>query len=244
MWWWAAAHSFKGELHTSTYLSMKAPIIFRNKYVKKKGQFSDHRNFETLIFFYKRAVLTFFFLTPTFPCSFSAWKLLLQDVLALDYLHKHPSLANLQKSQFHTQDSSTEWGWSYVGRSKCTKKCNFLHHKIGIKHLVNTETQVLLGRELCCKMPFTDLMAFCGGLTMTFYLLKLAWACWHGFREFFLSKYWQVDLRTYGQWAGEIKATILHVLFQVEIKVMTTVGCNFCHFQAYGCVYYPKLIAN
>uniref|UniRef100_A0A3Q4HV18 Hydroxysteroid (20-beta) dehydrogenase 2 n=1 Tax=Neolamprologus brichardi TaxID=32507 RepID=A0A3Q4HV18_NEOBR len=40
--------------------------------------------------------------------------------------------------------------------------------------------------------------------TVTFYLLKITWRCWCGFREFVLSSKWQVDLRTYGQWAGKL----------------------------------------
>ncbi|KAM6907136.1 hydroxysteroid (20-beta) dehydrogenase 2 [Xenentodon cancila] len=56
-------------------------------------------------------------------------------------------------------------------------------------------------------MSFTDIMTIFGGLTAAFYLLKLTWSCWCGFKEFFLSEYWRVDLRAYGQWAVVTGAT-------------------------------------
>ncbi|XP_006802253.1 very-long-chain 3-oxoacyl-CoA reductase-B [Neolamprologus brichardi] len=56
-------------------------------------------------------------------------------------------------------------------------------------------------------MLFADLLAIIGGTTVTFYLLKITWRCWCGFREFVLSSKWQVDLRTYGQWAVVTGAT-------------------------------------
>ncbi|XP_061596892.1 hydroxysteroid (20-beta) dehydrogenase 2 [Cololabis saira] len=56
-------------------------------------------------------------------------------------------------------------------------------------------------------MSLTDIMAIFGGLTAAFYLLKLTWSCCCGFREFFLSEYWRVDLREYGQWAVVTGAT-------------------------------------
>ncbi|XP_040006505.1 hydroxysteroid (20-beta) dehydrogenase 2 isoform X2 [Xiphias gladius] len=60
---------------------------------------------------------------------------------------------------------------------------------------------------LCCKMSFTDILAITGRLVVVFYLLKLAWRCWCGLREFVLSELWQVDLRKYGQWAVVTGAT-------------------------------------
>ncbi|XP_054873234.1 hydroxysteroid (20-beta) dehydrogenase 2 isoform X2 [Amphiprion ocellaris] len=56
-------------------------------------------------------------------------------------------------------------------------------------------------------MSLTDMLATVGGFTLVFYLLKLAWRCWCGFREYVLSEHWQVDLRTYGQWAVVTGAT-------------------------------------
>ncbi|XP_029303729.1 hydroxysteroid (20-beta) dehydrogenase 2 isoform X4 [Cottoperca gobio] len=56
-------------------------------------------------------------------------------------------------------------------------------------------------------MSFYDVLAIIGGFTLVFYLLKLAWGCWCGFRQFVLSELWQVDLRTYGQWAVVTGAT-------------------------------------
>ncbi|XP_037604840.1 hydroxysteroid (20-beta) dehydrogenase 2 [Sebastes umbrosus] len=50
-------------------------------------------------------------------------------------------------------------------------------------------------------MSFTDVLAIVGGFTVVFHLLKLAWRCWCGFRQFVLSELWHVDLRKYGQWA-------------------------------------------
>ncbi|XP_073335475.1 hydroxysteroid (20-beta) dehydrogenase 2 [Pagrus major] len=56
-------------------------------------------------------------------------------------------------------------------------------------------------------MSFTDALTIVGGFTVVFHLLKLAWKCWCGFREFILSERWQVDLRTYGKWAVVTGAT-------------------------------------
>ncbi|XP_042355815.1 hydroxysteroid (20-beta) dehydrogenase 2 [Plectropomus leopardus] len=56
-------------------------------------------------------------------------------------------------------------------------------------------------------MSFTEVLAIIGGFTVVLYLLKLAWGCWCGFRQFVLSEFWQVDLRTYGQWAVVTGAT-------------------------------------
>ncbi|XP_045895855.1 hydroxysteroid (20-beta) dehydrogenase 2 isoform X2 [Micropterus dolomieu] len=56
-------------------------------------------------------------------------------------------------------------------------------------------------------MSFSDMLAILGGFTVVFHLLKLVWRCWCGFREFVLSELWQVDLRTYGQWAVVTGAT-------------------------------------
>ncbi|XP_038564949.1 hydroxysteroid (20-beta) dehydrogenase 2 [Micropterus salmoides] len=56
-------------------------------------------------------------------------------------------------------------------------------------------------------MSFSDVLAILGGFTVVFHLLKLVWRCWCGFREFVLSELWQVDLRTYGQWAVVTGAT-------------------------------------
>ncbi|XP_076606922.1 hydroxysteroid (20-beta) dehydrogenase 2 [Chaetodon auriga] len=56
-------------------------------------------------------------------------------------------------------------------------------------------------------MSYTDVLAVIGGFTVVFHLLKLAWRCWCGFREYVLSKLWQVDLRTYGKWAVVTGAT-------------------------------------
>ncbi|XP_008297217.1 hydroxysteroid (20-beta) dehydrogenase 2 [Stegastes partitus] len=56
-------------------------------------------------------------------------------------------------------------------------------------------------------MSLTDMLAIVGGFTLVFYLLKLAWGCWCGFREFVLSEHWKVDLRTYGRWAVVTGAT-------------------------------------
>ncbi|XP_072230673.1 hydroxysteroid (20-beta) dehydrogenase 2 isoform X2 [Leuresthes tenuis] len=56
-------------------------------------------------------------------------------------------------------------------------------------------------------MSFTELLALFGGLTVAFYLLKLTWRCWSAFREFVLSEFWYVDIRTFGQWAVVTGAT-------------------------------------
>lgn len=54
-------------------------------------------------------------------------------------------------------------------------------------------------------MSSADILAMVGGLTVVFHLLKLVWRFCCGFREFVLSEVWQVDLRTYGKWAGNVK---------------------------------------
>nr|XP_046266026.1 hydroxysteroid (20-beta) dehydrogenase 2 [Scatophagus argus] len=56
-------------------------------------------------------------------------------------------------------------------------------------------------------MSFTDVLAITGGFTVVFHLLKLAWRCWCGFRQFVLSELWQVDIRAYGKWAVVTGAT-------------------------------------
>uniref|UniRef100_G3QAP6 Hydroxysteroid (20-beta) dehydrogenase 2 n=1 Tax=Gasterosteus aculeatus aculeatus TaxID=481459 RepID=G3QAP6_GASAC len=56
-------------------------------------------------------------------------------------------------------------------------------------------------------MSFTDKLAVIGGFTVVFQLLRLAWRCWCGFRQFVLSELWHVDLKTYGQWAVVTGAT-------------------------------------
>ncbi|XP_068186949.1 hydroxysteroid (20-beta) dehydrogenase 2 isoform X2 [Antennarius striatus] len=53
----------------------------------------------------------------------------------------------------------------------------------------------------------TDVLVFIGGFTVVFHMLKLAWRCWCGFKEYILSEIWQVDLRTYGKWAVVTGAT-------------------------------------
>ncbi|XP_030010448.1 hydroxysteroid (20-beta) dehydrogenase 2 [Sphaeramia orbicularis] len=56
-------------------------------------------------------------------------------------------------------------------------------------------------------MLLTDGLAIVGGFIVVLLLLKLLWRCWCGFRQFVLSEIWQVDLRTYGQWAVVTGAT-------------------------------------
>ncbi|KAM3850614.1 very-long-chain 3-oxoacyl-CoA reductase-like [Diretmus argenteus] len=56
-------------------------------------------------------------------------------------------------------------------------------------------------------MYFSDGLIIIGGVTVVFYLLKLVWTCWCGFRLFVLSEVWQVDLKKYGQWAVVTGAT-------------------------------------
>ncbi|TWW74849.1 Very-long-chain 3-oxoacyl-CoA reductase [Takifugu flavidus] len=56
-------------------------------------------------------------------------------------------------------------------------------------------------------MSSAGLLAFIGGLVVVYQLVKLAWRCWCGFRQFVLSAFWQVDLRSYGKWAVVTGAT-------------------------------------
>ncbi|KAM4547572.1 hydroxysteroid (20-beta) dehydrogenase 2 [Fundulus diaphanus] len=66
---------------------------------------------------------------------------------------------------------------------------------------------MLLTQELYRKTSLTDTLAVFGGLTVALCLLRFTWRCWCGFRQFFLSEQWQVDLRKYGQWAVVTGAT-------------------------------------
>lgn len=61
-------------------------------------------------------------------------------------------------------------------------------------------------------MSLTDALAITGGVIAVFYLLKLFWTCWCGLQEYLLSELWKVDLRRYGQWAGEVRKNIFYVL--------------------------------
>lgn len=54
------------------------------------------------------------------------------------------------------------------------------------------------------KMLVSDSLAIIGGFTISLHLLKLIWRCWCGFKQFFLSKVWHVDLKTFGRWAGKL----------------------------------------
>nr|XP_055055783.1 hydroxysteroid (20-beta) dehydrogenase 2 isoform X1 [Misgurnus anguillicaudatus] len=40
-----------------------------------------------------------------------------------------------------------------------------------------------------------------GSVTVVYYLLRWSWQCWHGFRVYVMSNFWQTDLKLYGQWA-------------------------------------------
>lgn len=53
------------------------------------------------------------------------------------------------------------------------------------------------------KMSVVELLTITGGLVVLYHLLALAWKCWRGLRQFVFSKFWQVDLKAYGKWAGE-----------------------------------------
>ncbi|XP_067261911.1 hydroxysteroid (20-beta) dehydrogenase 2 [Chanodichthys erythropterus] len=46
-----------------------------------------------------------------------------------------------------------------------------------------------------------------GFVTAVYYLLRLSWQCWHGFKAYMISEIWQTDLRKYGQWAVVTGAT-------------------------------------
>lgn len=84
-----------------------------------------------------------------------------------------------------------------------------------LSHFFGILYSELEAKELCNKMSFADLLAIIGGMTVAFYLLKLTWRCWCGFREFVLSSKWQVDLRTYGRWAGKVKEEELQCNLQM-----------------------------
>lgn len=82
----------------------------------------------------------------------------------------------------------------------------------------------LQAKELCRKMPCADILAVIGGLTVAFYLLKLTWRCWCGFREFVLSAKWQVDLRAYGQWAGKAEDISYITIQNVRMPALQGLG--------------------
>ncbi|KAK7925553.1 hypothetical protein WMY93_007863 [Mugilogobius chulae] len=56
-------------------------------------------------------------------------------------------------------------------------------------------------------MLLSDTLATVGVLTVLWHLLRLLWSCWRGFSQYFISQFWQVDLRRYGQWAVVTGAT-------------------------------------
>uniref|UniRef100_A0A673CFC8 Hydroxysteroid (20-beta) dehydrogenase 2 n=1 Tax=Sphaeramia orbicularis TaxID=375764 RepID=A0A673CFC8_9TELE len=76
--------------------------------------------------------------------------------------------------------------------------CHFLEKLSNVQGSIN---------RTLCKMLLTDGLAIVGGFIVVLLLLKLLWRCWCGFRQFVLSEIWQVDLRTYGQWAVVTGAT-------------------------------------
>ncbi|XP_047463231.1 hydroxysteroid (20-beta) dehydrogenase 2 [Mugil cephalus] len=56
-------------------------------------------------------------------------------------------------------------------------------------------------------MSYTDALAIVGGFIVIFFLMKITWRSWCGFREYVLSELWRVDLRKHGQWAVVTGAT-------------------------------------
>lgn len=76
-------------------------------------------------------------------------------------------------------------------------------------------------------MSFSDIMAIIGGTWVVFHVLKLAWRCWCGLREFVLSEVWQVDLRTYGQWAGNVEENTLNVWLIAKMFTIS-IMCIVC----------------
>lgn len=53
-------------------------------------------------------------------------------------------------------------------------------------------------------MSYHSVLAVVGGLVLVYHLLRLVYSCCCGLGEFVLSAVWQVDLRTYGKWAGRV----------------------------------------
>lgn len=109
-----------------------------------------------------------------------------------------------------------------------SQRCVFLHVKIhdthGKRRSNKGGAQVIVEHKymlfalmetyswttLChaAKMSLTDALVIVGGFTLLFHFMKAARKCYCGFREFILSEFWQVDLRTYGQWAGKVQNLI------------------------------------
>lgn len=79
-------------------------------------------------------------------------------------------------------------------------------------------------------MSFYSVLAIVGGLTVLYHLLKLAWSCCCGLGEFVLSAVWQVDLTTYGKWAGTVE-TLSKLDFKdyFDVCVRVARGCE-CFF--------------
>lgn len=83
-----------------------------------------------------------------------------------------------------------------------------------------------------------SVLAFVGGLAVVYHLLKLVWRCCCGLGEFVLSAVWQVDLTTYGKWAGtvELKLDFKHCLMVCVCVaggrqvVKTNVHTAYCFF--------------
>ena len=109
----------------------------------------------------------------------------------------------------HTRTHTQREGWSSEGGALHERAVISSDMKLGLTTFLNAYYEaILLSPERCCKMSFTDALTIVGGLAVVFHLLRLAWRCWCGFREFILSERWQVDLRTYGKWAGNIKENV------------------------------------
>lgn len=93
----------------------------------------------------------------------------------------------------------------------------------------------LLRSELCCRMSSAGLLAFIGGLIAVCQVVKLVWRCWCGFRQFVLSAFWQVDLRSYGKWAGKrdicTRQRLVVMIVAIYRSAFSSVvcSCDWCY---------------
>lgn len=130
-------------------------------------------------------------------------------------------------------------GWSRVGGTSRIKRCLWASLQHEGRRLLLRSPSSLLRPEFCCKMTSVGLLAFIGGLVGVWQLVKLVWRCWCGFRQFVLSACWQVDLRSYGKWAGKpdiCTNLITGIVRNVKCGPLTRLpslwcvcSCHWCH---------------
>lgn len=116
-------------------------------------------------------------------------------------------------------------GWSSVGGTPLIKRCLWASFQNRDGHLFLPSWWSLLSPEFCCRMTSVGLLVFIGGFIGVCQLVKLLWRCWRGFRQFVLSAFWQVDLRSYGEWAGKRD---IRDYYECEMPALTRLPSLWC----------------